>query len=143
MLCLFDTSAIVKLLIEEDGSPIAATLWDEASAVAVSRLAYPECRAALAAARRARRLTQPARAAAVSSLDEMWAEVRVVELTPQITALAGALADQAVLGGADAVHLASAVLLGGEETVVVTWDRRLRDAALSFGLAVSPAAQTP
>lgn len=139
MFCLFDTSAVVKLLIDEDGSHLAARLWDDASAVAASRLAYPECRAALAAARRANRLTQAARVTATRSLDELWEELRVVELSPQIAALAGALSDEAVLGGADAVHLASAVLLGGDDTVVVTWDGRLRAAALSLGLVVSAA----
>lgn len=139
MLCLFDTSAVVKLLVDEDGSAVAARLWDDASVVAASRLAYPECRAALAAARRARRLTQAAKATATRSLDQLWEELRVVELSPQIAELAGALSDEAILGGADAVHLASAVLLGGDETVVVTWDKRLRAAALSLGLAVGPA----
>ena len=49
----FDSSAFVKLVVEEDGSEVAATLWDGCDAAVSSRLAYPEVRAALAAAGRA------------------------------------------------------------------------------------------
>jgi hypothetical protein len=44
----FDSSAFVKLLVEEDGSDLAATLWDGCDAAVSSRLAYPEVRAACA-----------------------------------------------------------------------------------------------
>jgi predicted nucleic acid-binding protein len=49
-LVYFDSSAFVKLLVEEEGSNVAATLWDGCDAAIASRLAYPEVRAALAAA---------------------------------------------------------------------------------------------
>lgn len=44
-----DSSAFVKLLIEEEGSDLAARLWDRCDAAIPSRMAYPEVRAALAA----------------------------------------------------------------------------------------------
>lgn len=37
----------------------------------------------------------------------------------------------------DALHLASALLLGEARPVLVTWDRELRDAARAEGLAVA------
>lgn len=52
----FESSAFVKLLAEEEGSDLAAALWDGCDAAVSSRLAYPEVRAALAAAERAGRL---------------------------------------------------------------------------------------
>lgn len=140
MLCLFDSSAFVKLVIDEDGSELAATLWDDASVVTASRLAYPECRAALAAAERAGRLRPAARRSATRTFEGLWAGVRVVELSPQVADLAAALTDEVVLGGADAVHLASAVLLGDSDVVLVTWDTRLRDATIALGLRGAPAA---
>ncbi len=45
----FDSSAFVKLVVDEDGSDLAALLWDGCDAAVASRLAYPEVRAALAA----------------------------------------------------------------------------------------------
>src|ERR1035437_3695979 len=52
----FDSSAFVKVVVEGDGGEVAATLWDGCDAAVSSRLAYPEVRAALAAAGRAHRL---------------------------------------------------------------------------------------
>jgi predicted nucleic acid-binding protein len=52
----FDSGAFVKLIVDEDGSELAAALWDGADAAVSSRLAYPEVCAVLAAAQRARRL---------------------------------------------------------------------------------------
>ena len=45
----FDASALVKLLVDEPGSDLAARVWDESDAVVTSRISYPEVAAALAA----------------------------------------------------------------------------------------------
>ena len=58
-LVYFDSSAFVKLLVEEAGSELAAELWDGCDAAVASRLAYPEVRAALAGAARNRDLGDP------------------------------------------------------------------------------------
>jgi uncharacterized protein len=140
VLCLFDSSALVKLLVEEDASDVAARLWDEADVVLASRLAYPEVRAALAAAERAARLTSASRRRAADSFVEFWRAIRVVEVTAHVSESAARLADRFVLGGADAVHLASAQLLSAAgDVVIVTWDARLHRAAGASGLAVAPA----
>ena len=49
-LIYYDSSALVKLLVQEEGSDLAAELWDGCDAALGSRLAYPEVCAALAAA---------------------------------------------------------------------------------------------
>ena len=134
----FDSSAFVKLLVEEEGSDLAARLWDEADAVVASRLAYPEVRAALAAARRGARLDQAAEREASRHWDEFWAATRVVEFSEQIAIAAAELAAALVLGGADAVHLASALPLREAGPILVTWDHRLRVAATESGLIVAP-----
>ncbi len=43
-----DSSALVKLVVEETGSELVFALWDECDAAISSRLSYPEGRAALA-----------------------------------------------------------------------------------------------
>jgi predicted nucleic acid-binding protein len=126
------------LIIVEDGSDVAAELWDSYPA-ASSVLAYPEARAALAAARRARRLTAHAHARAVAELDALSAQLVIVGVDDALAQRAGELADERALRGYDAVHLASALALGPGETIVVTWDRDLNDAAVGAGLAVAPA----
>lgn len=52
----FDSSALVKLVIEEDRSADAALLWDRADSVLTSRVAHPEVRSVLAARERGARL---------------------------------------------------------------------------------------
>lgn len=135
----FDSSAFVKLLVEEDGSDLAARLWDGADVVAASRLAVPEVRAALAAARRAGRLDRSAERRASRDWDEFGSATRVVELTPAVAAAAADLASRLVLGGADAVHLASAMTMIEARPILAAWDVRLRTAALETGLDVAPA----
>ncbi len=134
----FHSSAFVKLLVEEAGSDVAATLWDGCDAAVSSRLAYPEVRVALAAARRARRLTCTGLAQGEAAWEEYWAATRAVELTPVVSAHAGTLASAHALRGADAVHLASVLAVGAGVTVLAAWDQRLRDGALAAGVHVAP-----
>jgi hypothetical protein len=134
----FDSSAFVKLVVAEDAGATAAALWDACELTLSSRLAYPEVRAALAAAARDRRLTHARLRRAVSDWEEFWAATRPVELTPAVERSAGVLAAEHALCGADAVHLASALALR-TAVIVVTWDERLRSGVRAAGLALAPA----
>ncbi|MGH7919392.1 MAG: type II toxin-antitoxin system VapC family toxin [Candidatus Dormibacteraceae bacterium] len=134
----FDSSAFVKLVVEEEGSELAAALWDGCDAAVSSRLAYPEVRAALAAAGRNHRLGANEQRRAERVWEEFWSAIRVVELTETITADAGELASRHALRSADAVHLASARAIGGDDTLFAVWDQRLRSGAETIGLNVAP-----
>ena len=135
----FDSSAFVKLLVDEAGSDIAARLWADADVVVANRLAYPEVRAALAAARRAARLDMASERRARRDWDGFWSATRVIELSEAIAGAAADLVGRLVLGGADAVHLASALTLAEVGPVLTTWDLRLHTAAAEAGLRVAPA----
>lgn len=135
----FDSSAFVKLVVEEEGSDLAATLWDGCDAAVSSRLAYPEVRAALAAAGRAHRLNTDGQRQAEATWEQYWAATRVVELTAAITAHAGQLAGEHALRGADAVHLASALAIGTADILFAVWDRRLRSGAEMADVQITPA----
>jgi predicted nucleic acid-binding protein len=138
-LVYFDASAFVKLLTDEPGSDLAAALWDGCDAAVSSRLAYPEVRAALAAARRNRALTEMELTAVERDWDEYWNATRPVELTRTIEREAGKLAREHALRGADAVHLASALAIGDRQLIVAVWDRRLHAGVRAVGLATAPA----
>ncbi len=139
MLVYFDASAFVKLLTSEAGSELAIALWDGCDAALSSRLAYPEVRAALAAAARNHDLTQAELDTAERDWDEFWAAVRPVELTAAVEQHAGDLARAHALRGADAVHLASARAIGDPDLILAVWDRRLHAGALAAGCRVAPA----
>jgi predicted nucleic acid-binding protein len=138
-LAYFDSSAFVKLVVEEEGSTLAAEIWDGCDAAVASRLAYPEVRAALAAAGRNHDLDEASLAVAEGTWEEYWEAVRPVELTPAVERHAGQLAGIHALGGADAVHLASALAIGDPELIVAVWDQRLHAAAVAARLRVAPA----
>jgi uncharacterized protein len=134
----FDSSALVKLVVEEDGSDLAAILWDGCDAALSSRLAYPQVRAALAAAGRAHRLDPAEQSRAEVMWEDFWAATRAVELTETITAHAGQLASRHALRGADAVHLASLLAVGAAQTLFAVWDQHLRAGAEAAGIRLAP-----
>ena len=87
----FDSSAFVKLLVNEDGNDLAIELWDGCDAAVSSRLAYPEVRAALAAAARSGRIDADELALLERDWEMYWSAVNVIELTPGVARSAGDL----------------------------------------------------
>lgn len=138
-LVYFDSSALVKLVLEEPGTPLAAELWDACDGALSSRLAYPEVRAALAASARNHELDTDELLNVERAWEEFWGATRKVELTPDVEQSAGRLARSHALRGADAVHLASALAIADEDLIVAVWDRRLHGGVLASGIRVAPA----
>lgn len=129
----------MKLAVVEDGSDLAGELWETRQRAASSILSYPEGRAALAAARRAGRLSPSAHSRAREDFESTHGELLVIGIDAALARHAGELAEGLGLRGYDAVHLASAFAFGAD-VVLVTWDRDLRRAAIRLGSAVAPAA---
>ena len=136
----FDSSAFVKLFVEEAGSTLAIDLWNGCDVAVASRLAYAEVCSALAAADRSGSITASEHDHAQRRWDRYWAGVRSLELTRSVARSAGAKAREHSLSGADAVHLASALVVDDPNLVVATWDRRLAVAAAREQLAIAPRA---
>jgi uncharacterized protein len=108
------------------------------NSAASSILSYPEGRAALGAARRARRLTQAAHKSALVEFEALQNKLARIAVDAQLARDAGELAERFALRGYDAVHLASALSVDGPVTLV-TWDGDLRSAAERNGCAIAPA----
>lgn len=135
----FDSSALVKLLISEEGSDLVEELWDGCDAAVSSRLAYPEVCAALSAVERRNLMTRIEISDAATAWEMYWGAMRLVELNANVATNAGGLARYLMLRGADAVHLASALEVGTDDLVVAVWDRQLHAASITAGLRVAPA----
>lgn len=142
-LVYFDTSALVKLVVEEAGSDLVADMWDGCDAALSSRLAHPEVCAALAASGRNHDLDEDDLAAAEQAWEEYRAAIRPVELTGAVERHAGQLARLHSLRGSDAVHLASALAVGDPELVFAVWDKRLHAGARAAHLRVAPLELNP
>ncbi len=134
----FDTSALVKLVVEEPGSEIAEAIWRRSRRRLCSTLAYPEARAAFAAANRSGRLTSRGLRRAVDLLDGLLASAFRIGARESLLEHAGELAERYELRAYDAVQLASA-LHGGPGIVLVSWDQELVRASRDAGLRAAPA----
>jgi len=132
-----DTSALVKLYIQEDASDVMTMLADSASAIAVCRIAWAESMAALA--RRARE--NPADAEMIEAVRARfctdWPGYAIVEVTQALVELAGEYADTFSLRGYDSVQLAAARIVqqaAGEELHFACFDSRLKRSARVLGM---------
>lgn len=134
-----DTSALVKLYVEESGSRAVRGLFESDTELATCRLSVVE--AASAFSRRARTVAGASRqlARVTRQLSDDLATMRLVEVTPEIIDGAAKLCAVHALRAYDAVHLSSAKKLSRDivpELVFVCADRTLAAAAEEEGLAI-------
>lgn len=135
MITYVDTSTLLKLLIEEEGSERAGLIWDTAESLTSAALVVVEGRAALAAAERQGRLTRAQLKRAKSDLSGLIEEMSLVEITEDLVELAADLAEDEQLRGYDAVHLAAALTVEAE--ILTSADTALCEAAERRGLHVA------
>ncbi len=140
MIVYLDTSALVKLYVEEPGSPAVASEVERSSGAATARISYAEARAAFARLRRERRLTNAGLRRLVQELDEDWHAFSVVEVTDAVVRRAGSLAERYDLRACDAVQLAAALDLrrAGAELAFASFDVKLNRAGRRSGLRLLP-----
>lgn len=135
MIVYVDTSSLLKLLIDEDGSDSVELIWDTAGVLASTALIAVEARAALAGAERISRITAAQHREAKDGLVALVDELSIVEVTEGLIAEAADLAEQEALRGYDAVHLSSALTIGAN--VITSADSALCYAAERRGLHVA------
>ena len=136
MILFLDTSALVKLYIAEPGSERMREFVARGEPVAASVLAFAEIHATFRRRKR-EELLQPA------ELEELqlvfaddWEELTQIPVGSAVLKLVPGLCERHPLRGADAVHLASALLLH-QEGLHVTFacsDHHLVGAAAAEGL---------
>jgi predicted nucleic acid-binding protein len=102
-----DTSSLVKLYVEEEGSALIRELVERAEVVATSVVAYPEARAALARQRREGGLTSAGYDRAKADFERDWPRYLTVEVSEAVYRSAGDLAEKHRLRGFNSLHLAS------------------------------------
>ncbi len=113
MIAYLDTSSLVKLYVEEQGSRLVRDLVERAELVATSVVTYVEARAALARQRRAGGLTFAGFGQAKNDLELDWPRYLAVEVSEAVYRNAGDLAEKHHLRGFDSLHLASYLSLYG------------------------------
>lgn len=97
MIAYLDTSAVVPIVIDEPTTAECRRVWNESEHRVSSRLTYVETAAALAMARRQRRISVDEQLAAWSGFVKIWPDVDVVDVTEELTVMAAQVADRASL----------------------------------------------
>lgn len=137
MFMYLDTSSLVKLYVEEEGSEQVATLVDRASFCATSIIAYAEARAAFARRFREQAFSPQDYQHIKFSLERDWSRYIVLAMDHNLVTLAGDCAEKHALRGFDSIHLAAAMTLRDQVLRPVAfsaWDARLLSAAKAEGL---------
>lgn len=137
MILFCDTSALVKLYVQEDGSDAVLQQAETSEAVAVCRIAWVEIMSAFA--RRAREVPAdaPALDRARRRFTTDWPHCLTLELTQPLAELAGEYAEAFALRAYDSVQLAAAVTLHREtsgDLRFACFDSRLMKAARVLGI---------
>jgi predicted nucleic acid-binding protein len=140
MIVYLDTSAFVKLVVDEDGADLARRWFDEASLATSSVIAFPEACSALARRAHGAGAVDGQLDEWLSELETCWTRTAHVRVDERVT---GRLAIRHSLRGMDAVQLGAAVAvreraLTRSRTALVTvaaFDRRLLEAAEAEGFA--------
>lgn len=140
MILYLDTSAFVRLYIEEDDHDAILDSTRKATLVATHLIAYAEMRAALAKMRRMKRITVAELNKIKRSFERDWQNAVHVHPTELLIRRAGELAEQHALRGYDSVHLAAAEILAHTSTplplIFAGFDAALNGAARKMGLVL-------
>lgn len=134
-----DTSALVKLYLDEPGRRIVTAAVSEEAIVATQEIAYIEAHAAFSRAERDGRLSPPELERLRSDFDRDWPNYLVIHVSRPLLERAVKLVDSFALRAYDAMHLAAAQMLiqeSEEPLRFACFDRRLNRAAGVLGMGL-------
>lgn len=135
-----DSSALVKLYVEEAGRTAVLAAISDAEIVGTAMIAYVEARAAFARRHREGTLARPGYRQCIRGLDQDWPRYLRFELHEPLIFTAARMSDRYRLRAYDAVHLASALSMRDrlDDVTFACWDRDLNAVARRAGLLLLP-----
>lgn len=139
MILYLDTSALVKLYIEEKSSEIVMTQVKSAETVATHIIAFVEARSAFARLYRESFLTEKQFDGLKASFSADWPNYLRMGSLPNVIERAANFSEAFSLRAYDSVHLASADHLQrstGETICFGCFDRKLNQAAQTLGMII-------
>ena len=141
MILFCDTSALMKLLVDETQSDQMRQISTTVDAIGVCRISWPETMAALARLQREDPVCNEDVEQARQHLIQSWKTFTIVEVSQPLVETAGRFADVFALRGYDSVQLAAAHQLHEQFALPLTFacfDRRLNQAAKLLQLELLP-----
>lgn len=134
-----DTSALVKLYLDEPGRKAITAAVSNETAVATQEIAYIEAHAAFSRADREGRLSHSELERLRGDFDRDWPSYLVIRVSQPLLERAVKLVDSFALRAYDAMHLSAAQTLAEESDeplLFACFDRRLSRAAEVLGMAL-------
>ena len=141
MILFCDTSALIKLLVDEAQSNQMRQISTTVDAIGVCRISWAETMAALARLQREDPVSNEDLEQARQHLIQSWKTFTIVEVSQPLVETAGRFADVFALRGYDSVQLAAAheLQVSTEQKVLfASDDRRLNLAAQLLQLELLP-----
>lgn len=141
MILYLDTSALVKLYVDEPDSASIREAIVRAKAVYTHQIAYVEIRAAFAKILGMRRINVEALESIKQAFEQDWMAIGVVGVNESLIRRAGDLAESLALRGYDSVHLAAAEALhvqksSGTGFCFAGFDQKLNQGAARLGIGL-------
>lgn len=139
MILYLDTSALVKRYVIEEGTNVVDRLWQKATYVATSVVAYAESMAAFSRKTREGLLNSDDFKRIITFLEADYKHFILIPVAEELNETIKGLVEKYPLRGFDAIHLASAILLsegGLKEITFLCFDKLLSEAAYSEGLNI-------
>jgi predicted nucleic acid-binding protein len=136
-----DTSALLKLYVQEMHSDEVRMLVDSAEGVGTSILTYAEIAAAMARAEHIQLISADAARSAWNNYVNDWPDFTRLKLSMPLIERAATLAWDFGLRGYDAIHLSAALAWQdalNERILLGTFDRLLWSAGMKAGILVWP-----
>jgi len=135
----FDSSALLKRYLKEDGSESVNAILLSEKTIVTSKLAYPEILSAFMRKHRAGELVGKSLRSVIDQFESDWKHFFIIEFHDDLFPTMEALIEKYPLKGADTVHLSSALWLeqtSREDVKFVASDLNLLKAAESENLHV-------
>ena len=139
MILYCDTSALIKLYVEELESEYMQRYVADVKCLAVSRIAWAEAFATFARRLREAPDDELSLKQAKLALRQNWQDYFVLDVSQAIVEQAGMFAEDFGLRGYDSVQLATALTLQqalGQKIAFACFDKRLNQAAGNLGMSV-------
>lgn len=145
MVIYLDTSALLKLYVEEAGRELVREAVEASELTATSTVAYAEARADLARRWREGDFTDEEHREAIGDLDADWTTYARLDTSDPIAHGAGELAERHALRGFDSIHLASALRLSErfDDLRFLAFDDRLTFAPRAASLSIYETREDP
>lgn len=142
MIVYLDTSAFLKLYLEESNSSVVHRAIAASTAVCTHLITYAEMRAALAQAGRMERIPRENFSCFIDRFEKDWLSIEIVAVDLPLVRRAGGLAERFALRGYDSVHLAAAervfeASIANDDFLMIVFDRALCAAAEALGITTT------